>query len=245
MVSVAVSCLPAALSLLLLEVLFMQLSGMRLTLTWPCRLCLLRVLLCVSRCYKLSPFQAHWGRWHSTCSLRPACLFTVRMGSKSSPLSCGVFLPPPLSQAFPLLVAGHTPRLPPESLHPAQLVYLQFREGFPSPNLWHSVHPTLFPACLYCSYCLLLSFSFFPRVEVSLSRVYAALAQASLWEYRGTVKFTLSTSSQAIWAWAAGGWPVVLFWASLFGVLEAYCTWMGIVFSTFGKFSVIILLSIL
>jgi hypothetical protein len=25
------------------------------------------------------------------------------------------------------------------------------------------VCPTLFPACLYCSYCLLLSFSFFPR----------------------------------------------------------------------------------
>jgi hypothetical protein len=42
-------------------------------------------------------------------------------------------------------------------------VYLQSQEGFPSPNLQHSVHPTLFPACLYCSYCLLLSFSFFPR----------------------------------------------------------------------------------
>jgi hypothetical protein len=30
------------------------------------------------------------------------------------------------------------------------------------PPLQHSVHPTLFAACLYCSYCLLLSFSFFP-----------------------------------------------------------------------------------
>jgi hypothetical protein len=71
------------------------------------------------------------------------------------PPSCGVFLPPPLSQAFPLMVAG----LPQEPLWPAQLVYLQFQEGFPSPNLRCSVRPTLFPACLYCSYWLLLSFS--------------------------------------------------------------------------------------
>jgi hypothetical protein len=45
-------------SLLLLEALFMQISGVSLALTWPCRLCLLRFLLCVSLCYKLSPFQA-------------------------------------------------------------------------------------------------------------------------------------------------------------------------------------------
>jgi hypothetical protein len=44
----------------------------------------------------------------------------------------------------------------------ARLVYLQFWEGFPSPPLWHSGCPTLFATCLYCSYCLLLSFSFFP-----------------------------------------------------------------------------------
>jgi hypothetical protein len=63
----------------------------------------------------------------------------------------------------------HAP-LPPEPLRPARIVYLQSREGFPSPNLQRSGRPTLFPACLNCSYCLLLSFSFFPWVEVSLSR---------------------------------------------------------------------------
>jgi hypothetical protein len=52
----------------------------------------------------------------------------------------------------------------------AQLVYLQFWQGFPSPPLQSSGHPTLFATCLYCSYCLLLNFSFFPWVEVSLSR---------------------------------------------------------------------------
>jgi hypothetical protein len=46
------------------------------------------------------------------------------------PLSCGVFLPLPLLQAFLLLIAGRVlPLLP--SL--AQLVYLQFCEGFPPP----------------------------------------------------------------------------------------------------------------
>jgi hypothetical protein len=39
--------------------------------------------------------------------LSQACvLFTVHMGSESSPLSCGVFLPPLLLQAFLLLIAG-------------------------------------------------------------------------------------------------------------------------------------------
>jgi hypothetical protein len=54
--------------------------------------------------------------------------------------------------------------LPPEPLWPAQLVYLQSREGFPSPNLRHSVRPTLFPTCL------ITQFLFFPQVELRLSR---------------------------------------------------------------------------
>jgi hypothetical protein len=81
---VAVTSLPTAVSLLLLEALFLQISGVSLARTWPCRLCLLRVFLCVSLCYKLPPFQAHWGRWHCTRFLRPVCLFTVHLGSGSS-----------------------------------------------------------------------------------------------------------------------------------------------------------------
>jgi hypothetical protein len=143
--------------------------------------------------------------------LSQACVFvTAKMGSGSSLLSCGVFLPPPLSQAFLLLVAGCTPPLPPEPLQPTWLVYLQFWEGFPSPNLWCSVHPTLFPACLYCSYCLLLSFSFFPRWGSVCPGNYADLAQGCLWKYRGTAKLTLSVSSQAIWAQVTGGLGALL-----------------------------------
>jgi hypothetical protein len=39
MVFVAVACLLTAVSLLLLEALFMQISGVSLAFTWPCRLC--------------------------------------------------------------------------------------------------------------------------------------------------------------------------------------------------------------
>jgi hypothetical protein len=127
------------------------------------------------------------------------------VGSGSSLLSCGVFLPQPLSSAVPLLVVRCAPLLPSEPLQPTRLVYLQYWEGFPSPNLQCSVCPTLFPSCLFCSYCLLLSFSFFPGWRSVCPGSYAALAQACLWEYHGTTKLTLSASSQAIWARAAGG----------------------------------------
>jgi hypothetical protein len=129
------------------------------------------------------------------CSCQHPCLFTVHVGIGSSLLSCGVFLPPPLSQAFLLLVARHVPLLPPpEPLLSTWLVYLQSREGFPSPNLWRSVHPTLFPACLYCFYCLLVSFSFFPGWRSVCPGGCAALAQGCLWGYCGIAKLTLSVS---------------------------------------------------
>jgi hypothetical protein len=167
----------------------MQISGVSLALTWPCRLCLLRVLLCWSLCYKLSPFQAL-----GKVTLSPCCQTCVFIYSSCGrwvfPPSCAVLLPPPLLQAFPLLVAGRAPPLPPEPLLPAWLVYLQSREGFPSPNLQCSGRPTLFPTCLIYSYCLLLSFSFSPRWRSVCPGGYADLAQACLWEYRGTVKLT-------------------------------------------------------
>jgi hypothetical protein len=86
--------------------------------------------------------------------------------------------------------------------HPA--FYLQSRERFLSPNLQRSGRPTLFPACLNCSYCLLLSFSFFPGWRSVSPGGYAALVQACLWGYRGTAKLTWSASSQAVWAPGTG-----------------------------------------
>jgi hypothetical protein len=86
-----------------------------------------------------------------------------------------------------------------------RLVYLQFREGFPSPNLCCSVCPTLFPMCLYYSYYLLLSFSFFPRWRSVCPGGYVALVQGCLWEYRSTAKLALFASSQAVSVRATGG----------------------------------------
>jgi hypothetical protein len=86
----------------------------------------------------------------------------------------------------------------------------------PSPNLQCSVRPTLFPVCLYCSYCLLLSFSFSPWVEVSLSRGPCCsgpgLSVGVPWYH----KAHLVCVFQAIWAPATGSLGALL--VSLFNV---------------------------
>jgi hypothetical protein len=144
-----------------------------------------QILLCVSLCYKLSPFQVHSGRWHCTSFLRPACLLTVHMGSGSSPLSYGVFLPLSLLQAFPLLVAGRGV-LPPLLPSLASLFICSSVKDFPSPPLRCSGRPALFAMCLFHCYCLLFSFNiffFFPWVGVSLSRGLCWSVPGCLWEY--------------------------------------------------------------
>jgi hypothetical protein len=55
-------------------------------------------------------------------------------------------------------------------LHPACLLTVPWGIAHPPPP-WHSGHPALFAICLFCCYCLLLSFFFFfPWVWVGLSR---------------------------------------------------------------------------
>jgi hypothetical protein len=108
--------------------------------------------------YKLS---CSWlpGVCHHSCLLQPAYLFTVHMGCGPSPLSCGVFLPPPLLQTFLLLVAG---RVPPLLLSLAALfIYSSMRDCL-SPLLWHSGHPALFPTCLF----VVVYYSFFSRFSL-------------------------------------------------------------------------------
>jgi hypothetical protein len=90
MVSAAVACLPAAVSLLLLEAFFMQISGVSLALTWPRRLCLFRVLLCRSLCCRISPFQALGKVTRHPCQ---ACVFIYS--------SRGKWVFPPLLWSFP------------------------------------------------------------------------------------------------------------------------------------------------
>jgi hypothetical protein len=69
----------------------MQISGVSLALTWPCRLCLFRFLLCMSLCYKLSPFQTL-----GKVTLHPHCQACVFIYS-----SCGRWVFPPLLCSSP------------------------------------------------------------------------------------------------------------------------------------------------
>jgi hypothetical protein len=95
------------------------------------------------------------------------------------PLSFGVFLPPPLLQAFPLLVAGHVlPLLP--SL--GQIVYLQFHEGLPLPRFGaQDALPSLL-CVFFVTVAYYSVFFFFPWVESVCPGGYADLAQGCLWD---------------------------------------------------------------
>jgi hypothetical protein len=111
----AVACLPTAVSLLLLAALFIQISGVSLTLTWPLRLCLLRVLLCTMPLLQTFPFPSTLGEMTLHPLSQAGVFIYSSRGKWVFPLSCGVFLPPPLLQAFLLLVAGRVPPLLPST----------------------------------------------------------------------------------------------------------------------------------
>jgi hypothetical protein len=70
-----VAHLPSAVSLLLLEALFMQISGVSLTLTWPLRLCLLRVLLVVTATVTSFPLSKHTGGGGATSAFYGWCAY--------------------------------------------------------------------------------------------------------------------------------------------------------------------------
>jgi hypothetical protein len=93
--------------------------------------------------------------------------------------SHGMWVFPPLLWSFPpsatltrFLIPGCWACAPAPAraspAHPACLFTVPGRSPFPQSSVLSA--STLFPTCLYCSYCLLVSFSFFPRVVVSLSR---------------------------------------------------------------------------
>jgi hypothetical protein len=135
----------------------MQISGVSLTLTWPCRLCLLRFLLCGSLCYKLSPFQAL-----GEVTLHPlsqACMFIYSSHGKwVFPPPLWSFPPTATFTSFPAPGCWACNAAPSFS---GRLVYLQFWEGFPSPALQCSGCPTLFPCVSLLFLLLITQFLFF------------------------------------------------------------------------------------
>jgi hypothetical protein len=128
----------------------MQISGVGLALTWPCRLCLLRFLLCMSLCYKLSPFQALGKVTLHPCS--QACMFIYS--------SCGRWVFPPLLCSSP--TSAFTTFPAPDYwtllllLPAAMFVYSSRGKWVFPPLLWSfppSVTLTSFPApgCWVCT----------------------------------------------------------------------------------------------
>jgi hypothetical protein len=139
--------------------------------------------------------------------------------------SCGKWVFPPLLWSFPpsatltsFPAPGCLACVPAPARAflacPACLFTVLGRVPFPQSSALNAPHPL---SCVFYLFLLLITqFLFFPRVEVSLSRGYAALAQACLWEYRGTTKLTWSASSQAFWVPATSGLGALL--VSLFNV---------------------------
>jgi hypothetical protein len=180
----------------------MQISGVTLALTCPHRLCLLRVL-CMSHCYKLSPFQAHWGRWHCTSFLRPVCLFTVHVGSGSYPLSCGVFLPLPFSQAFLLLVAG---RMRPRShpLRPGLACLFRVPGGIPLHPSSELRRPTLFIVLIAYYSVSLFSLGGIWSVQGPMLIWPRVVCGSTMYPLAHLVRVSLSHLAMGDWRWPWG-----------------------------------------
>jgi hypothetical protein len=155
----------------------MQISGVSLVLTWPCRLCLPRFLLCMSPCYKLSLFQAL-----RKVTLHPRCQACVFIYS-----SCGRWVFPPLLCSSPPTSAFTSFPAPDYwvvlLLLPATMfVYSQRLSSLPDLFIYSPGKdslPTIFgtqcapPSFLLVLFVLIPYYSvslFCPWVEVSLSR---------------------------------------------------------------------------
>jgi hypothetical protein len=118
--------------------------------------------------WKPSPLQAHWGRWRHSCLLRPACLFTVHMGSALLPLPGAVCHTLATAASFPL--SKHTGGG--GASQASVFIYSSVRE-YPSPILWSSGCPALFATSFFSQLLVYYSvcfFLFFSCVGVSLSR---------------------------------------------------------------------------
>jgi hypothetical protein len=143
----------------------MQISGVSLTLTWPRRLCLLRVLLCASRCYKLF-LSKHTGGGDTAPAFsgrRVYLQFTWEVGLPPSSVEFSShchFCKLPAPGCWTCAAAPALSGL---------LLYLQFCEGLPLPPSLPFRVPL--PLC-YVSFLLLpiIQFFFFPWVGVGLSR---------------------------------------------------------------------------
>jgi hypothetical protein len=170
-----VAHLPTAVNLLLVDALFMQISGVSLTLTWPHRLCLLRVLLGSTTTATSFPLSKHTGGG-DTAPASQASVFTYS--------SCGKWVFPPLLWSFPptaTFTSFPAPGCWLCTATPTFSSWLVVRD-FPSPLLQRSGHP---PTSLLCAFFVAIAyysvfFPLFPGWGSLCPGVYADLAQGCL-----------------------------------------------------------------
>jgi hypothetical protein len=177
----------------------MQVSGVSLTLTWPLRLCLLRVLLGASTTVTSFPLAFPFQSTLGEVTLHPlfqACVFIYS--------SRGKWVFPPLLWSFPPTTTF---------------------TSFPATGCWACAAAPAFsrPACLFTVPSLLhvffvvtayysVVFFFFPGWGSVCPGGYADLAQGCLWEYR----VLLSSPCGLHFPKQSGHWPGVCIFKLLF-----------------------------
>jgi hypothetical protein len=133
----------------------MQISGVSLTLTWPHRLCLLRVLLGATATVTSFRLSKHTGGGDAALAFSGLCVYLQLTWEVTLPRLLWSFPPTTTFTSFPApgyRAGAATPAFT------SRLVYLQFLKDSPPP-LQCSGRPALFATCLfYC--CLLFSLVF-------------------------------------------------------------------------------------
>jgi hypothetical protein len=118
------------------------------------------------------------------CAAAPAGLsvcFQLMWEVGLSPLSCGAFLPSPLSQAFLLLVAGCMLLLPPSPARPNLFIYNSGRDSLPLSSVLMVSYPLSNVPLLFLL--LITQFLFFPVWGSVCPGGCADLVQGCPWEY--------------------------------------------------------------
>jgi hypothetical protein len=118
------------------------------------------------------------------CSCQPPCLFTVHVGSGSSLISSGVFLPPPLYKLSCSWLLGTRPHSRQRLSGQGGLFIYSPGKGSLPPIFGAQCAPPSFPRVFIALIAYYSVSLFFPGWRLVCPGGYAALAQACLWEYR-------------------------------------------------------------
>jgi hypothetical protein len=155
----------------------MQISGVSLALTWPCRLCLLRVLLCATTTATSFPLSKHTRGGDTAPAFSGPSVYLQLTWEVGLPLLLWSFPPSTTFTSFPTPGCWACPPLLPST---ARLVYLQFCEEFPSPLFSvQGAPPSLLPVFIVVIAYYSVSL-FFPWWESVCPGGYADLAQGCL-----------------------------------------------------------------